>query len=232
MYFELTFFDFPAAMNFKELLGADLSISETSSLPEVKQTYFWILMQKSTKDRTRVKISKLHIYQEGKHCHYFYSYNLRYNAIFTFYYNFLDIVLCLLSKYLLKILFSLGNLTLLTHFPQMSIEQRLQGCPLQNKPNLLFMHEKQSRPWDTDGGKPWWGGNKVTYFQVQEKGPTSNSALVRAVLMCLTSSRVRLRVPSSPILLPFLFSSTTSSTSSSSLSEASSFLKEMLKTLN
>ena len=124
-------------------------------------------MQKLSKDRTRVKISKLHIYQEGKHCHYFYSYNLRYNAIFTFYYNFLDIVLCLPSKYLLKILFSLGNLTLLTHFPQMSIEQRLQGCPLQNNPNLLFMHEKQSRPWDTDGGKPWWGGNKVKYFQVQ-----------------------------------------------------------------
>ena len=67
MYFELTFFDFPAAKNFKELLGADLSISETSSLPELKQTYFWILMQKLTKDRARVKISKLHIYQEGKH---------------------------------------------------------------------------------------------------------------------------------------------------------------------
>ena len=66
MYFELTFFDFPAAKNFKELLGADLSISETSSLPEMKQTYFWILMQKLTKNRTRVKISKLHIYQEGK----------------------------------------------------------------------------------------------------------------------------------------------------------------------
>ena len=94
MYFELTFFDFPAAKNFKELLG------------EAKQTYFWILMQKLTKDRTRVKISKLHIYQEGKHCHYFYSYNLRYNAIFTFYYNFLDIVLCLSSKYLFKISFS------------------------------------------------------------------------------------------------------------------------------
>ena len=86
MYFELTFFDFPAAENFKELLGADLSISETSSLPEVKQTYFWILLQKLTKDRTSVKISKLHIYQEGKHCHYFYSYNLRYNAIFTFHF--------------------------------------------------------------------------------------------------------------------------------------------------
>ena len=104
--FQLTFFDFPAAKNFKELLGADLSISETSSLPEVKQTYFWILMQKLTKDRTRVKISKLHIYQEGKHCRYFYSYNLRYNAIFTFYYNFLDIVLCLPSKYLFKFSFS------------------------------------------------------------------------------------------------------------------------------
>ena len=87
MYFELTFFDFPAVKNSKELLGADLSISETSSLPEVKQTYFWILMQKLTKDRTRVKISKLHIDLEGKHCHHFYSYNLRYNAIFTFYYK-------------------------------------------------------------------------------------------------------------------------------------------------
>ena len=71
MYFELTFFDFPAAKNFKELLGADLSISETSSLPEVKQTYFWILMQKITIDRTRVKISKEDIEKEGKHCHYF-----------------------------------------------------------------------------------------------------------------------------------------------------------------
>lgn len=39
-----------------------------------------------------------------------------------------------------------GNHTLFTHFPQMSIEQRLQGCPRQNNPNLLFMQEKQSRP--------------------------------------------------------------------------------------
>ena len=38
--FQLTFFDFPAAKNFEEFLGADLSISETSSLPEAKQTYF------------------------------------------------------------------------------------------------------------------------------------------------------------------------------------------------
>ena len=59
MCFQLSFFDFPAAKNFKELLGADLSISETSYLPEVKQTCFWILMEKITIDRTRVKISKV-----------------------------------------------------------------------------------------------------------------------------------------------------------------------------
>ena len=74
------------------------------------------------------------------------------------------------------------------------------------------------------------GRKRGNIFPSPRKGPTSNSALVRAVLMCLTSSRVRLRVPSSPILLPFLFSSTTSGTSSSSLSEASSSLKQILKT--
>merc|ERR1719234_2724730 len=66
------------------------------------------------------------------------------------------------------------------------MEHRLQGFPLQNNPNLLFMQEKQSRPWDTDGGKP------------------SSSALVRAVLMWRTSSKVRFSVPPSKLQLLLL----------------------------
>ena len=52
--FQLTFFDFPAAKNFEEFLGADLSISETSSLPADME-----FVQNFTPPEV------------GTHCHYF-----------------------------------------------------------------------------------------------------------------------------------------------------------------
>ena len=55
-------------------------------------------------------------------------------------------------------------LTLLTHFEQMSMEQRLQAWPRQNSPNLEVMQEKQSRPWETDTGRPW--GTHVTFWTI------------------------------------------------------------------
>lgn len=71
---------------------------------------------------------------------------------------------------------STGIRVFLTQPEQMTMVHRVQGCPRQNKPNFVFMQEKQSLPWDTAGGRP------------------SNSALVSAVLMCLTSSKLRFKV--------------------------------------